>query len=138
MRPTALKLNLGLGKTEYWRSEAINIDPVSKVPVGLNTDYYRMDYDDLDHYFEPESVDEVWMNDMIVKLSIENLKRTLAQIARLLRPGGDVYVDRGTGNFESTSVSYFVKLVEDCGLVVVTTERLSQDRIYVHLKRRTA
>ena len=29
-----------------------------------------MDYDDLDHYFEPESVDEVWMNDMMVELSI--------------------------------------------------------------------
>lgn len=133
-----MKLNLGLSKTEYWRSEAINIDPISRVPIGLHTDYYRMEYDDLDHYFEPESVDEVWLNDMTSKLSIENLKRALAQIARLLRPGGYVHVDRGTGSFESTSVSYFLKLVEDCKLVVATTERPSPDRIYLQLRRGTA
>lgn len=132
MRPVVLKLNLGLDKIEDWRQIAINIDPIPKVPLGLHMSYLRADYDDLDHYFEPESVDTIWMNDVTVKLNTDQVKRTLAQIARLLCPGGRIYVDRRTGDLESTSVSYFVKLIEEFGLQLFQTERY-KERIVIEL-----
>lgn len=133
MRPIALKLNLGLDKTEYWREDSINIDPISKVPLGLHTSYLRADYDDLDHYFEPDSVDTVRMNDVTAKLSIDQLRRTLAQIVRLLHPGGYVYVDRRTGDIESTSVSYFIELIQEFGFRLLRTRRDTNQRIWMKL-----
>lgn len=126
MRPVALKLNLGLNKIEDWRKEAINIDPVSKVPLGFHTSYLRADYDDLDHYFEPECADTIWINDVTAKLDIDQLKRTLAQVARLLRPGGRIYVDRRTGDSESTSLSYFTKLIALANLKEYRVTRYDQ------------
>ena len=129
----ALKLNLGLDKTEYWREDSINIDPISKVPFGLHTSYLRADYDDLDHYFEPGCVDTIRMNDVTAGLNIDQLRRTLAQIARLLLPGGYVYVDRRTGNIESTSVSYFIKLIEEFDFRLIRTRRDDSQRIWIKL-----
>lgn len=134
MRPVALKLNLGLDRIEKWRENAINIDPISKVPLGLHMSYLRADYDDLDHYFEPESVDTIWMNDVTAKLNIDKLKRTLVQIGRLLRPGGRVNVDRRTGDVECTTVSYFVKLIEEFDLKLFRTERYDH-RILIELEK---
>ena len=68
----ALRLNIGL--EGYWKQDAINISRyMSLLPKGY--DFLRADYSDLGHYFEPDSVDEIWLNaDLPIEPALSLLK----------------------------------------------------------------
>lgn len=68
----ALRLNIGL--EGLWRKESINISRYMRLrPKGF--DFLRAEYSDLEHYFELESVEEIWLNkDLPVEPAMKLLK----------------------------------------------------------------
>lgn len=98
-------------------------------------DFLRAEAFDLEHYFEPDSIEEMWANDILAGVGIDDVKRTLAIWARLLKPGGALYVDHLAGDQESTSVSYFTRLLDLTGFDLEETQ-YTKGKVRLKAKRR--
>lgn len=67
-------LRLNIDCEGLWRMETININRYM-VPLPKGFDFLRAEYSDLEHYFELESVEEIWLNkDLPVEPAMKLLK----------------------------------------------------------------
>lgn len=84
-----MKLNLGCG--DSWMSKAINID-IRQLKPPRGFDFLRAQVEDLDHYFEPESVEEIWAMDVLEYVPQMLAKKVVASWAGLLQPRGILHL----------------------------------------------
>lgn len=84
-----LRLNIGCEK--LWRQDTINISRYMR-PLPRGFDFLRAEYSDLEHYFELESVEEIWLNK---DLPVEPAMKLLKDGGRLHLFDGEVVVKTG-------------------------------------------
>ena len=81
-----LKLNLGCGLNQKPKEEGwVNIDCRDLPGVDKVCDIRKLDYPDA-------SVDEIFANDVLEHISWRETKKVLAEWARVLKPGGKIYI----------------------------------------------
>jgi len=86
----ALKLNLGCGG-DWMGNGVLNLDRDHlRAPEGMR--YYRADAEDLAHYIETASADEIWAKNLLEEIPAARRIAALRLWLSLLTPGGKLFL----------------------------------------------